>query len=135
MEPGVYKTIMDLCSFFNWISQKSITVRRCLKFKAEITIILYELEMYLPLAFFDIMLHLMIHITPEILDLGPLFVHNMCPLERYNGVVTWYIHHRSHPEGSIIQAYAAEECIEFCMDYMADKKINRCACFMPHTQA
>ena len=122
MEPGVRKTITDLCSFFHTISQKSITVDRVLKLKAEITVILCELEQYFPPTFFDIMVHLMIHICPEILSLGPVFLHNMYPFERYNGVVKRYVRNRYRPEGSIIQGYAAEECVDFCTDYMRDQK-------------
>ena len=59
------------------ISQKSITKKRCRQLQAEIIIILCELEMYFPPSFFDIMVHLMIHIVPEIIDLGPVFLHNM----------------------------------------------------------
>ena len=122
MEPEVRKTILNLCNFFNTISQKSISVTRCHKLQEEIIVILCELEMYFPPAFIDIMVYLMIHIVPEILDLGPVFLHNMYPLERYNGVVKRYVRNRSQPEGSIIQGYVAEECVEFCTDYLADQK-------------
>jgi hypothetical protein len=91
MEPGVRKTIMKLCSFFNTVSQKSITVQRCLRLKNEIAVLMCELEMYFPPAFFDIMPHLMIHVPDEILDLGPVFLHNMYPFERYNGIVKRYV--------------------------------------------
>jgi hypothetical protein len=64
----------------------------------------------------------MIHVPDEILDFSPVFLHNMYPFERYNRIVKRYIRNRSRPEGSIIQGYAAEECVEFCTDYMADQK-------------
>ena len=41
--------------------------------------ILNELEMYFPPAFFDIMVHLCVHIVDDIIDLGPSFLHNMMP--------------------------------------------------------
>ena len=121
-EPGVRKTITNLCSWFNTIAQKSITPERALKLQQEIIIILCELEMYFPPSFFDIMEHLMVHIVPEILNLGPVFLHNMYPFERYNGVLKRYVRNRYRPEGSIIQGYIAEECVEFCTDYMAGQQ-------------
>ena len=49
--------------------------------------ILNELEMYFPPAFFDVMVHLCVHIMDDIIDLGPTFLHNMMPFERMNGVI------------------------------------------------
>jgi hypothetical protein len=67
----------------------------------------------------------MIHIVPEIIDLGPVFLHNMYALERYNGIVKRFVRNRSHPDGSIIQGFISEECVEFCTDYMkVDKPIG-----------
>ena len=47
--------------------------------------------MYFPPSFFDIMEHLMVHIVPEILNLGHMFLHNIYPFERYNGVLKRYV--------------------------------------------
>ena len=78
--------------------------------------------MYFPPSFFDIMVHLMVHIVPEIQDLGPAFLHEMYALERFNGVVKRFVRNRSQPDGSIIQGYLTEECIDFCTDFMAVEK-------------
>ena len=64
MDPGVHKTITNLCNWFNAITHKSIKQEYAMKMKEEIVIILCELEMYFPPSFFDIMVHLMIHIIP-----------------------------------------------------------------------
>ena len=122
MEPHVRETIMKLSDFFDSISQKSITVRRCQILQDSLIQILCELEMFFPPSFFDIMVHLMIHICDEILSLGPSFLHNMYGPERYNGVLKRYVRNRSRPEGSIVEGFRAEECIEFCTDWLADQK-------------
>lgn len=122
MEPHVRETIMKLSDFFDSILQKLITVRRCQILKDSMIQILCELEMFFPPSFFDIMIHLMIHICDEILSLGPSFLHNMYGPERYNGVLKWYVRNRSRPEGSIVEGFRAEECIEFCTDWLADQK-------------
>ena len=72
--------------------------------------------MYFPPSFFDIMVHLMIHVVHEIQMLGPVFRHSMYPFERYMGTLKCYVRNRYQSEGSIIEGYAAEEVVEFCMD-------------------
>jgi hypothetical protein len=81
-------------------------------------VILNELEMYFPPTFFDIIVHLLIHIMDDIIHLGPAFLHNMIPFERMNGVIKGYICNRSNPDGSIIQGFLTEECISFYMNYL-----------------
>jgi len=93
-----------------------------LQLKQEIVVILCELEMFFPPSFFDIMVHLMVHIVDEMQDLGPVFLHQMCALERFNGVVKRFVRNRSQPDGSIVQGYLTEECIEFCTDFMEEQK-------------
>ena len=68
------------------------------------------------------MVHLMVHIVPGIQELGPAFLHEMYALERFNGVVKRFVRNRSQPDGSIIQGYLTEECIDFCTDFMAVEK-------------
>jgi hypothetical protein len=102
----------------NVISQKSISKKQVRRLQEEIIVILNELEMYFPPAFFDIMVHLLIHIVDDIINLGPTFLHNMLPFERMNGVIQGYVYNMSNPDGSIIQGFPTEECISFCMNYL-----------------
>ena len=60
----------------------------------------------------------MVHIVKEIGILGPIFLHNMFPFERYMGVLKKYVRNRSSPEGCIAKGYGAEEVIEFYVDYI-----------------
>jgi hypothetical protein len=87
----------------------------------EIITIINELEMYFPAAFFDIMVHLLVHIVDDIEDLGPVFLHNMMALERMNGIIKAYVRNRAHPDGSIIQGFLIEECISFCKNYLNEE--------------
>jgi hypothetical protein len=102
MDPWVRKTVLDLCNFFNTISQKSIAKKRCDELKEEIFVILCELEMYFPPSFFDIMVHVMAHIVSEIRELGPAFLHEMYALKRFSGVVKRFVLNMSQPDGSVI---------------------------------
>jgi hypothetical protein len=68
------------------------------------------------------MTHLLVHLVEEINILGPVFLHNMFPFERFMGVLKKYVHNRARPEGSISKGYGTEEVIEFCVDFIPDIK-------------
>ena len=74
--------------------------------------------MYFPPAFFDVMVHLCVHIVDDIIDLGPTFLHNMMSIKRMNGVIKGFICNMSRPDGSIVQGYLTQECISFCENYL-----------------
>jgi hypothetical protein len=66
------------------------------------------------------MTHLLVHIVKEINILGPIFLHNMFPFERYMTVLKKYVRNPSHSEGCIAKGYVIEEVIEFCVDFIDD---------------
>ena len=84
----------------------------------QIVTILCELEIYFPPSMFDVMLHLLVHIVDDIIQLGPTFLHSMMPFERMNGVIKGYVRNRARPDGSIAQGFLTEECISFCTNYL-----------------
>jgi hypothetical protein len=49
---------------------QNINAIGCFQLTEEIVVILCELEMYFPPSFFDIVVHLMVHIVDEIQDLA-----------------------------------------------------------------
>ena len=111
MDKHVRDTLTDLCNFFDVVSRKSITLRRLTRLQEEIVVILCELEIYFPPAFFDIMVHLLIHVVDDIIHLGPSFLHNMMPFERLNGIIKEYVRNRAKPDASIVQGWLTEECV------------------------
>jgi hypothetical protein len=68
------------------------------------------------------MTHLLVHLVKEISILGPVFLHNMFPFERFMGVLKKYVLNHARPEGSIAKGYGTEEVIEFCVDFVPDLK-------------
>jgi hypothetical protein len=66
------------------------------------------------------MTHLLVHLIKEISILGPVFLHNMFPFERFMGVLKKYVHNRARPEGSIAKGYGTEEVVEFYVDFIPD---------------
>jgi hypothetical protein len=73
-----------------------------------------------PPFFFNILMHLLVHLVEEISILGPVFLHNMFSFERFMGVLKKYVHQRAGPEGSISKGYLTEKVIEFCVDFVPD---------------
>jgi len=118
MDVHVRETLFGLCNFFDVISRKSVGVRQLRRLQEEIVVILCELEMYFPPAFFDVMVHLLVHIVEDIIQLGPTFLHSMMPFERMNGVIKGYVRNRARPDGSIAKGFLIEECISFCTNYL-----------------
>ena len=59
--------------FFNAICSKVVDPVKLDELENEATIILCQLETYFPPAFFDIMVHLIVHLVREIKCCGPVF--------------------------------------------------------------
>ena len=86
----------------------------------EIVITLCDLEMYFPPSFFDIMVHLVVHLVKETQLCGPAYMRWMYPAERYMKILKGYVKNRSRPEGCIAERYVVEEAIEFCTEYLSN---------------
>src|ERR1041385_6576247 len=118
MDEHVRKTLFGLCNFFDVISRKSICATQLKRLQEEIVLILCELEIYFSPAFFDIMVHLLIHVVEDIVQLRPVFLRSMMPFERMNGHINKYVQNRSYPDASIAKGFLAKECISFCTNYL-----------------
>ena len=90
------------------------------KLQNDVVQCLVSFELVFPPSFFNIMTHLLVHLVKNISILGPVFLHNMFPFERFMGVLKKYVHNRAWPEGSIAKGYGIEEVIEFCVDFIVD---------------
>ena len=82
--------------------------------KNEVAIVLCQLEMYFTPSFFDIMVHLIVHLMREIRLCGLVFLWWMYPVEQYMKVLKGYTNNQYRPEASIVERYISEEAIEFC---------------------
>jgi hypothetical protein len=115
--------IVKLCAFLNAISQKVINPDILPRLEKDVAKCPVSFELVFPPSFFNIMTHLLVHLVEEIAILGPEFLHNMFPFERFMGVLKKYVHNRARPEGSISKGYGTEEVIEFCVDFIPDIKL------------
>ena len=67
-----------------------VVLRGILPDNVRLTIVkqyLVGFEQIFPPSFFNIMTHLLVHLVKEIDILGPVFLHNMFPFERFMGVL------------------------------------------------
>src|SRR3954462_5305542 len=119
---NVRLAIVKLCAFLNAISQKVIDLESLPRLHNDLVQCLVSFELVFPPSFFNIMTHLLVHLVEEIAILGPVFLHNMFPIERFMGVLKKYVHNRARPEGSISKGYGTEEVIEFSVDFIPDLK-------------
>nr|ABA95384.1 transposon protein, putative, CACTA, En/Spm sub-class [Oryza sativa Japonica Group] len=117
---NVRATITKLCAFMNAISQKVIDPDRLEALQNEVVQCLVSFELIFPPSFFNIMTHLLCYLVKEIRILGPMYLHNMFPFERYMGVLKKYVRNRARPEASIAKGYGTEEVIEFCVEFIED---------------
>jgi hypothetical protein len=113
---------VKLCAFLNAIFQKVINPDILPRLQKDVAQCLVSFELVFPPSFFDIMMHLLVHLVKEVAILGPVFLHNIFPFERFMGVLKKYVHSRARLEGSISKGYGTEEVIEFYVDFIPDLK-------------
>ena len=68
------------------------------------------------------MMHVLVHLVDKIVILGPVFLHNMFPFERFMGVLKKYVCNCARPEGSISMGHQTEDVIGFCVDFIPGLK-------------
>jgi hypothetical protein len=116
----VYEVIAELGRFFSQLRSKTLKVDALHQMKEDIVLILCKLEKIYPPAFFDVMVHLAVHLPDEALLRGPVRYGWMYPIERRLGTFKHFIHNKARPEGSIVEAYTAYECMTECSTYFSD---------------
>jgi len=114
----VKHVITCLCFFFNVKCSKVIDPLKLDEVKNEVAIILCQLEMYFSPSFFDIMVHLIVHLVREIKCCGPVYLWWMYPIEQYMEILKGYTKNLHCPEVSIVERYIAEEAIEVYSEYI-----------------
>lgn len=120
--------LLRLCSFFRCLCQKVIDVKSLDYLEVEIAETLCQFERIFPPSFFDIMVHLPIHLANEVRLGGPVQFRWMYYMERYLGDLKSFVRNRSRPEGSIAEAYLVKESLTFCSRYLSsavDTRMNR----------
>ncbi|GJW74773.1 putative transposon, En/Spm-like protein [Tanacetum coccineum] len=117
MHPPTRYAIIRFCFFFKSICSKEIILQELDKMQAELVVTLCLLEKFFPLSFFDIMIHLNVHLTREVKLYGLICFRWMYPFEICMKVIKGHVRNRNKPEGCIAEETIAEETIEFFSEY------------------
>jgi hypothetical protein len=120
LDPDIYKSICEFGRFFRELCSKKLNRDVLERLKEDIPVILCDLEKNFPPAFFDVMVHLAVHLPEEAILRGPVQYGWMYPIERRLLTLKRYVRNKARPEGSIAEAYVAEESLLFCSKYMTD---------------
>ncbi|GJU00232.1 hypothetical protein Tco_1110570 [Tanacetum coccineum] len=117
---NIAKPIIELSSLFKQLCSATLMEDDMLKASVKVVEILCELERIYPPAFFDIMIHLPIHLALEALEGGPIHPRWMFPFERFMKKLKGYVRNKAKPEGSIAEGYVAEEALTLSSHYFRD---------------
>ncbi|KAL0313049.1 UNVERIFIED_CONTAM: hypothetical protein Sradi_5704200, partial [Sesamum radiatum] len=114
----VYEILLELSDFFIKLCSKTLYLDILGKMKKQMALTLCKLErIFLP-VFFDVMIHLMIHLASEARLTGPVQYRWMFPFERKLGVFKRYVRNKARPEACNFEQYIDNECLTFCSMYL-----------------
>ena len=114
--------IIRMSNFFNGIWKKSIDPKDLDNLQSEIVETLCQFEGIFPPAFFDIMVHLPVHLVEEIKLGGPVSIRCMYAIERYLRELKSDVKNKGHPEASTAERFLAKEFARFVVRYLSKSK-------------
>ncbi|XP_042964708.1 uncharacterized protein LOC122298930 [Carya illinoinensis] len=118
LRPDIRLALTELSTFFRQLYTCTLAIDVLKRLEDDISIIFCKLEMILPPAFFDVMVHLAIHLPREALYAGLVQYRWMYSFERYWGKFKRYVRNTARAKGSIAEAYIHIECLTFCSMYL-----------------
>ena len=83
LQKNVSGAIIELCKFFKQLCSKVLSTNHLQRLENDIIVTLCKLERTFPPSFFDIMMHLPVHLANEAKFAGPVQYRWMYPIERY----------------------------------------------------
>ncbi|KAM6596876.1 hypothetical protein CsatA_007400 [Cannabis sativa] len=116
---NVRECLTHVCIFFNRLCGKELELDKLDALHEHVVKTLCNLEKFFPPSFFDIMIHLMVHLVREARLCEPVWARWMYPFERNMKVLKSYVRNHYRPEACMVECYISEEAVEFCSEYMA----------------
>ncbi|MCO5598255.1 hypothetical protein L7F22_052347 [Adiantum nelumboides] len=101
-----------------WITSKEIDKGLITQKKRECIELLCLMEKELPTSFFDIQVHLLIHLVDEIELADVVSARWMFWAKRFMGVLKGYVRQKARPEGSMTEGWMLEECMYYVCEYL-----------------
>ncbi|XP_070662297.1 uncharacterized protein [Malus domestica] len=122
---SVSMILLELSAIFRQLCSKKESKEGFKQLNSRIALTLCQLEKIFPPAFFDVMMHLPVHLAEEAAIAWPVPYRWMYPIERYLQTLKRYVRNMGYPEGSIAEAYLVDECLSFCSLYLRDVESRR----------
>jgi hypothetical protein len=110
---------------FNKICSKVIDPNTMQMLREEVVETMSTIEKVFPLATFDVMTQLVVHIVGELDLCGPVQTRWMYPIERYMKALKGYVRIMARLEGSMANGYSIEEALGFCTKYTQNVKSTK----------
>ncbi|XP_074266937.1 uncharacterized protein LOC141590230 [Silene latifolia] len=120
---NVRYAITRLCLFFNAIFEKVVNPKDLDALESDLIVTLCQLEMYFPPSFFDIMVHLTVHLVREVRFCGPVYLRNQYPFERQMKTYKGYVKNLFRPEACIAERLLYESAVEHCNQYLTNVEV------------
>jgi hypothetical protein len=101
LTPEIETTVIEMGNFFKQLYSRTLKVDILKQMKVDIFVILCKIEQIFPPAFFDVMVHLAIHLPREAELGGPVQNRWMYPMERMLGKHKRRVRNKERTEASI----------------------------------
>ncbi|GLT24887.1 hypothetical protein SLA2020_000500 [Shorea laevis] len=112
--------LIELSGLFRKLCDRKILVEDLESLKKPIVVTLCKLEKVFPPSFFNVMIHLQVHLLGEAKVAGPITYRCMYFIERFLRRLKLFVKNTAHTEGSIAEAYTVHEAVTFCSLYMRE---------------
>jgi hypothetical protein len=119
LQLGPIVVIIRLGITFGKICAKVINPNDLSNLRTYVPESLCHLEIWFPLAFFDLMIHLLTHLVDELEICGLVGARWCYPMERYLNVLKRYIRNGAWPKACMAFGYMYDEVLGFCMENFA----------------
>jgi hypothetical protein len=103
--------IMRICKVFNFICANVYDPKTYPNLKTRAIYSFCLLEQVFPLSFFDLMMHLVVHLIDKLDLCGHVHSHWMYPMERAMKDLKGYVRNMCKPEGSMVEGYIFNEAL------------------------
>ncbi|XP_062075514.1 uncharacterized protein LOC133779583 [Humulus lupulus] len=118
LKKKVMDVIVELSLFFKKLCVRTFYVKDLDELEEGIVFTLCKLESIFPPAFFDVMIHLAVHLPLEAKLGSPVQMRWMYSIERELGHLKKYVKNKARLEGSIAEGYVITEALNFCSMYL-----------------
>jgi hypothetical protein len=89
--------------------------------KQDVVLTLLLLEREFPPSFFDVITHLLVHLMEELELCSLVHTRWMYPIDCYLRTLKWFVRNKAKLEGSMVEDYALEEALGFCIRFCNHK--------------